>query len=270
MYLKFIVKLLLIYGSLGFIVFNIFKSIESSQIYFPYKNLDATPQEYNLNYEDIYFSTKDDIKLHGWYIYPPKANNTILFFHGNAGNISHRMIDINRFYSWNNNVFIFDYRGYGKSHGSPSEDGLYQDALAAYQFLIRKKNIDADKIIFFGRSLGGALAINLALTFPPKALISESAFTSIKDMAKNIYPFIPSWLISSQYDSLTKIKNIKCPKLILHSVDDEIVPFEHGQKLFNAASFPKTFFKMQGGHNEGLLEPNNYPNALLQFIESLD
>jgi len=151
------------------------------------------------------------------------------------------------------NVFIFDYRGYGRSQGSPSEDGLYRDAQSAYKYLIEKRNLKEESIVVYGKSIGANVAVELCSKIRPAALISESAFTSALEMGKKLFPFLPlKWLISIKFDALSKIKNITVPKLIIHSEDDRIIPFKHGRKLFEAAPEPKEFYPMRGGHNEAL------------------
>lgn len=228
--------------------------VERHSIYFPMKEITNTPLDIGLSYEEVYFNTADNMRLHGWFISNDKAKFTVIFCHGNAGNISHRLEKIEMFYKLGLNTFIFDYRGYGKSGGAPSEPGLYKDADAAHNYLAGERKIIEDNIVLYGESIGGAVAVNLAAKSGVGALITEEAFTSTKDMAKIYYPFIPHFIISSRLDSLSKIKNIKCPKLIIHSVDDEIVPFSLGEKLFNAAESPKKFLKIRGSHNTAFLD----------------
>jgi fermentation-respiration switch protein FrsA (DUF1100 family) len=162
------------------------------------------------------------------------------------------MEKISFFHDLGLNVFIFDYRGYGQSKGSPSEQGLYRDADAAYHYLIAR-GIPSERIIGYGESLGGAVIIDLASRQPMKALIVESAFTSVMEMAAVHYPFIPQCILSSRFDSKEKIARVGIPKLIIHSEDDEIVPFWLGESLFEAAEPPKAFLKISGSHNDGFL-----------------
>ena len=230
--------------------FLFIRYLEKKTLYYPEQTIEATPKDITLNYEEVAIVTKDSIQISGWFIPSANARATIIFSHGNAGNISHRLEKIMAFNKLNLNVLIFDYRGYGKSKGSPSEKGLYLDAEAVYSYLINKKRIPQEKIIAYGESLGGAVVIDLASRHSLGGIITEGCFTSVKDMAKKIFPFIPTFIYSSKYNSLEKIKNIKSPKLIFHSIDDEIVPFEQGRKLFGAASEPKEFAELKGGHNE--------------------
>ena len=218
-----------------------------------------------LEFEDVYFSSSDGIRLNGWYIPAMESKATILFCHGNAGNISQRIDVIYLFSKLGLNVFIFDYRGYGRSQGSPSEEGLYRDAQSAYKYLIEKRNLKEESIVVYGKSIGANVAIELCSKVKTAALISESAFTSALEMGKKLFPFLPvKWFISIKYDALSKIKDISVPKLIIHSKDDRIIPFKHGRKLFEAAPEPKEFYPMRGGHNEALFL------ATEDFISKID
>jgi fermentation-respiration switch protein FrsA (DUF1100 family) len=240
-----------------FFVFLIFylKYYEKKGIYFPTKDIEFTPSDIGLNYEDIYFLTEDNFKLNGWFIKAKNPKATLLYCHGNAGNISHRLEVIQILNKLNLNVFIFDYRGYGRSEGSPSEAGLYKDCEAAYDYLIKRDDISKEKIVAFGKSIGANVAIDLASKRNLAGLISYGGFTSAYDMGRRIFPFLPlfKWIVTVKYDAKDKIKDISTPKLIIHSIDDEIVPFELGKRLFEAAQKPKEFYQMRGGHNEAIL-----------------
>lgn len=247
-----------------------FRYIERRSIFFPLRQIEYTPQEIGLAYNEVFLKTEDGVDLNGWFIPAKEAKSTVLFLHGNAGNISHRFEKIQIFHNLNLNVFIFDYRGYGRSKGSPSEKGVYIDAKTAYDYLISKEGIRKDEIILFGESLGGSAAIDLASKVEVKAIIAESTFSSAKDMAKRIYPFIPSFFIASNFDSVRKIRDIRVPKLIIHSIDDEIVPFDLGQKLFEAAPSPKVFLKIRGGHNTAFLDSETeFKEGIYSFVSSL-
>ncbi|MDP3981040.1 MAG: alpha/beta hydrolase [Chlamydiota bacterium] len=247
---------------------NVFKDFEKNQIYFPTKDLESTPAEIGLTYEDVELNAADDVRLHGWFVPRQNARYVILIFHGNAGNISHRIPDLKRFYEFGWNVFIIDYRGYGKSEGSPSEEGTYTDAESAWRYLREVKDFQGKDIVIFGRSLGAAVAIDLCTHHQPLALITESTFTSVLDMARKIYPMLPVHLfLTIKYDSLSKIKNVQIPKLFLHSPDDEIIPFQHGQDLFDAAPMPKELFVMQGLHNNGFLITEGYAQTIKSFLD---
>ncbi|MCQ9207326.1 MAG: alpha/beta hydrolase [Omnitrophica bacterium] len=239
---------------IGFIIYA--KYVERHSLYFPTRDLFAHPGSIGLSYEEVYFETEDKKRLHGWFIpaSSKEAGFTILFCHGNAGNISDRMEKITLFHNWGFATFIFDYRGYGKSEGLPHESGLYRDINAAYGYLTEKRNVAEGSIVLYGESLGGAVAIDLAQRKSVGVLVTEGTFTSLRDMAKIVYPFLPRFMVSNKFDSLSKIGSIECPKVFIHSVDDEIIPFYLGEKLFNKAKPQKKLLRIKGGHNEGFFE----------------
>ena len=229
------------------------KHFEKRGIYFPTRKIESTPGEMGLEFEDVYFFSSDGVKLNGWYIPAKESRATVLFSHGNAGNISHRIEIIDMFSKLGLDVFIYDCRGYGRSQGSPGEEGLYLDTQAAYKYLIDKRNLNEESIVIYGKSLGANVAVELCSKVTPAALITDSAFTSALDMGKKMFPFIPiRWFISVKYDALSRIKDITIPKLIIHSENDEIIPFQHGKRLYEAAPEPKEFYPMQGGHNDAV------------------
>ncbi|MCX5804900.1 MAG: alpha/beta hydrolase [Proteobacteria bacterium] len=241
---------------------------QDSMIYFPEKEILQTPQSINLYYREVNFQTKDNINISGWYIPANPEKGIILFCHGNAGNVSHVIERIRIFHEMNFSALFFDYRGYGKSTGKPSEEGTYLDAEAAWDYLIQCGN-SPEKIIVYGQSLGGAIATEVAIRKKPVALIIESSFTSMPDLGSKLYPWLPVKLLAKyQYSTLTKISIINFPKLIIHSPDDEIVPFKHGRILYEKASQPKDFLEIRGGHNDGfLLSSTIYQDGLIKFFE---
>jgi len=246
---------------------------QSSLIYYPNiagRNLDASPQQIGLAFEDVELLTADKVSLHGWFIPSDNPRGTLLFFHGNAGNISHRLDSIAIFNRMNLDVFIFDYRGYGQSQGRISETGTYLDAEAAWFYLVETRAIDADKIIVFGRSLGASIAAWLASRHRPASLILESSFSSVPAMAQRLYPFLPvKWLASFSYDTRQYVSRIDCPLLVAHSKHDEIIPYAEGRLVFDAAPADKQFLDMRGGHNDGFIATGQaYSAGLSRFIES--
>ena len=242
---------------------------ERSNIYHPSKTIERSPQDIGLKYEDVNLKTDDGVQINGWFIPHKLPTVTILFCHGNAGNDSDRLDTIQFFHSLNLNVFIFDYRGYGKSQGKPTEIGTYKDTMSAYRYLEARNDIDTSKIIFYGESLGGAMAIELATKTKPAGVIINSTFTSVPDMSKEIYPWLPiQKLIKYRYDSLSKIKAVQCPILIMHSKQDDIVPYHHGRKLFDAANQPKEFLDLKGVHWESVTVNSDYlREPLMKFIQ---
>ena len=241
---------------------------QGAMLYFPAKEIEATPHNIGLDYQDVTVRTKDGVEISAWYIPADNARGFILFCHGNAGNISHRLDSIKIFHRLGLGVLIFDYRGYGKSKGSPDEEGTYSDAEAAWDYLVNILHVKPEKIVLFGRSLGSAVAVELALRRQAGAIIMESAFTSVPDLGKKFFPHLPVSLISRyHYESISKVGRIRLPKLFIHSPEDEIVPYEQGAGLFERARDPKEFLKITGGHNEGfLLSGKIYVDGLDAFI----
>jgi uncharacterized protein len=244
-------------------------------IFFPNSEIEATPALISLQYEDISLTTTDGKALSAWWIPHPEARATLLFLHGNAGNISHRLDSINIFHQLGLSVLIIDYRGYGNSTGEPSEQGTYIDAETAWNYLINEKNVESDNIVIFGRSLGGAVATWLAEKHSSAGLIVESSFTSIADMGRHYYPYLPTSLLARiKYSSIDRIVNIKSPMLFIHSKDDEIIPYKFGKQLFTKAlketTTAKSFLDTTGGHNEGfLLSGKQYIDGLNRFITDI-
>jgi fermentation-respiration switch protein FrsA (DUF1100 family) len=229
-----------------------YPKIENFFVFFPEKTLALTPEDLHLNYEEIHFDTENGMRLHSW-LFPLEGESPmILFCHGNAGNMSHRLDNIRLLLDHGLQVFIFDYRGYGKSTGTPSEIGIYTDGLAAYDYLVGERGIPPGQIVLFGRSLGAAVAIDIALKKKVGSLIMETPFTSTRDMAKTMGLFVLiSYFLPRHYNALEKIPRVNVPKLIVHGERDEIVPFSMGQRLFEAAKMPKYFYPLKkAGHND--------------------
>jgi len=229
------------------------EALENSFIFFPDKRIYATPRDLDLTYEEVYFTTQDGLRLNGWWIPGTGSPFTILWFHGNGGNISYRLDNIKlRHDVLGTNLFIFDYRGYGRSEGRPSEAGTYQDGDAAIRYLRGRADVDPTGIVFLGESLGSAVAVEIATRHHCAALILEAPFLSIAEMAKESLPFLPiASLVRTKYDTLSKIGQVRVPLLIVHGENDEIVPFRHGERLFEAASEPKEFYAIKRArHND--------------------
>ena len=237
----------------------------------PGRELDASPQYIGLDYEDVWLETSDGVRVHGWFV-PGESGRTVLFFHGNAGNIGHRLETIRQFYELGLSTFIIDYRGYGQSEGKPSEDGLHWDAAAAWQYLTDERGIAAEDIVIFGRSLGGAVAAWLAAENAPGALVVDSAFTSVPDAGADVYPWLPVRLLSRiQHATKDHLNKVSAPVLVVHSTGDEIIPFKHGQALFEIANQPKTFLELRGGHNDAHFTSGQaYIDGLRNFLQSTE
>lgn len=248
----------------------------SSLPFYPDTQLHATPEALGLPYEEVVVPTADGETLHGWYI-PGKAQGpgsgfTVLFLHGNAGNISHRLESLAIFHALGASTFIIDYRGYGQSTGSPSVRGVQEDARAAWNTLLASKGLNPSQVVLFGRSLGGAVAASLAGEVAPAGLIFESSFTSLYDVASDMFPYLPvSLFLPQDFNTLASLKGkTAMPLLVLHSQADEIIPYHLGRKVFAAYPGPKTFVEMQGGHNRGFAETGAaYGAALECFFAAL-
>jgi len=230
----------------------------------------ATPAAANMDWEDVRITTDDGVELSAWWVPARPRRGALLFFHGNAGNISHRIESIQIFHRLGLSVLIMDYRGYGQSGGRPSESGTYLDAEAAWRHLVQSHGLAPRDIVVFGRSLGAAIAAHLAreLEAGPAALILESAFTSAPDMAQEAYPILPArWLARFRYATREYVQEVKTPVLVIHSEDDEIVPFHHGKAVFDAAPEPKQLLALEGGHNTGFMESaRRYSRGLDEFL----
>ncbi len=237
----------------------------------PGRELAATPARAGLEYRDVELPTSDGEILHGWWLPHEQSRATVVFFHGNAGNISHRLESLEIFHELGVDVLIVDYRGYGRSSGSPSEAGLYRDGQAAWNWLTETQGVSAEEIILFGRSLGGAVAAELATRVDAAGLIVESVFTSVPDIAAELYWWLPvRWLSRLDFDTAGCIRRTDLPVLVVHSSDDEIIPFSHGQRLHEIAGDRGTLLEIRGGHNTGFLEsPERYREGLDHFIARL-
>ncbi len=222
----------------------------------PGRAIVATPDERGMAWRDITIPGTDGVQLHGWHVHADgEPRGTLLFFHGNAGNISHRLDSIALFHELGLEVVIIDYRGYGRSDGRPTSRGLNDDARAAADWVFDELGAAPERTLFFGRSLGGALAATAARHRPPGALILESTFTSAEDMARSLYPIYPArWLVRLDYQTADDLATYQGPVLIVHSPDDEIVPYSHVEGLKAAAPGPVEHLALRGGHNTGFLE----------------
>lgn len=238
----------------------------------PSREVTTDPSAIGLAYESVTLITADDERLDGWFVPAVPGSDVVLFLHGNAGNIGHRLDSLRIFHELGLAVFIFDYRGYGRSTGKTSEAGTYEDAATAWRHLTQEHGYKAEQIVLFGRSLGAAIAAQLAAQQTPRALIIESAFTSVPKMAAELYPFLPArWLSRYDYATESYLSEVGCPILVVHSRDDEIIPFHHGESLYAAANSPKQFLEIRGGHNEGfLLSEVAYRKGLAVFLSVPD
>lgn len=245
------------------------RRFESSNLYFPTRRIDATPRSIGLDYQPLSVSLSDGTRVAGWIVAAPESRGTLLFCHGNAGNISHRLESIRTFHEMNLTVAIFDYPGYGESTGRPHERNLYASARAVYDLL--SMSLSPNQIVLFGRSLGAAVAVHLASEVPAAGLIAESAFTNTVDIGRDAFPFLPvKLLVRQHFDSISKIAAVTMPTIIIHSRQDEIIPYKHGVRLFEFATEPKTFLEISGGHNDGyLVSGERYLQGMKAFLDNV-
>jgi len=267
--LKFI---LLVLAGYGLIVVAVY-FLQGRMLYLPNtpgRALIATPLDAGMDYQDVSFETADGVALHGWFV-AGRTSQVLLFFHGNAGNISHRLDSIRQLHDLGLSVLIIDYRGFGQSGGKTGEKGFYQDAEAAWRYLTEDRAYAATDIIIFGRSLGGSVASWLAAQHQPRALVVESSFTSVPDVAADLYPWLPVRLLS-RFNHATRdyVRDVHSPLLVIHSRDDEIIPFHHGESIFAAANEPRKLLVLRGSHNDAFLRDEHaYIQGMQKFLRSL-
>lgn len=247
--------ILLVY--LGLIALIYFR--QSSLVFLPEidRSFRASPADIGLTFAPLKLATADGETLDGWFVPAGtnrEARGLVVFFHGNAGNIGHRLDYLRMFHDLGLATLILDYRGYGRSSGTPSEEGTRLDADAVWRHATQVLGFPAGRIVLFGESLGGGVAARLATENRPGALVLASTFTSVPDMGSDLYPLLPIRLLARiRYDTLTRLAQIDCPVLVIHSRNDDIIPFAHGRRLFEAARPPKQFLEIEGGHNEGFV-----------------
>lgn len=267
--LKFILIIVASYGLLVVVVYF----MQDRMLYLPNvagRALTMTPIDVGMDYQDVYIDTADGVTLHGWFI-AGRSSQVLLFFHGNAGNISHRLDSIRQFQELDLSVLIIDYRGYGQSGGKTTETGIYHDADATWHYLTEDRGISASDIVIFGRSLGASAASWLAAKHQPMALIVESSFTSVPDIAQELYPWLPArWLSRFSHATRDYVRDVRCPVLVTHSRDDEIIPFHHGEAIFAAANEPRSLLVLHGSHNDAFLrDERTYIEGVRTFLTGL-
>ncbi len=263
------IKVLLALGGGYLLVVLLALVFQARMVFFPESDLAGNPDDLGLEYEDVWLTTSDGIRVHGWFVPNERGRTTALFLHGNAGNISHRLEMLDIIHRLGLSCLIIDYRGFGQSQGSPSEQGVYLDAEAAWDWLVASKGLRSQEIISWGRSLGGPVAARLARNKDPGALIIESTFTSMPELGQKLYPILPVKMISRfSFPTLNYIQDLSCPLLVVHSEDDNLVPFQHGQSLYKAAGDPKKFLQIRGAHNDGFLVSGEiYFRGIREFLQ---
>ena len=282
---------LVVWAGLGCLALWVFlRWFEAVNLYIPSREHQAHPGTYGLTYEDLLLSAEDGGRPHAWFLdaqapskarlplpppldspplaLGPGARPVAVMFHGNAGNISNRLDKARALRAMGLSVLLFDYRGYGKSAGRPSERGLYLDAAAAVREALGRAGGDGRRLVFVGESLGCAVAMEMALRFPPAALVLESPFSSTAAMGRAVYPWLPAELLVRQrFDNLGKAPGLKAPLLVLHSPNDDVVPYAMGRQVYFAAPEPKAFVETRGGHNDGFLETAYWASSIRDFLQ---
>lgn len=245
--------------------------LQSRLVYFPSRDYALTPTDVGLDFEDLTLETADGVSIAAWYVPHADPKGSVIFCHGNAGNISDRLPGVKLLHSMGVNVLAFDYRGFGRSKGKPSETGTYKDAEAAWRYLVEARGESPQRVVLFGRSLGGAVAIELASRHRPAALVVESTFTSLVDIGRLHYPLLPvRLLLTYRYDSAARVPHITCPKLFMHGREDELIPIANGRALFDVAAEPKQFIETPGGHSEaGFTYSPEFTDRLAVFLDEV-
>lgn len=248
---------------------------QAKLVYVPSRTIAQTPADAGLPYEDVTLTTPDGQQLGAWLVPPDPATDrgwVLLNCHGNAGNIGDRVEALRGCHALGLTVFIFDYRGYGRSTGSPTEEGTYVDALTAWMYLVRTRGIAPGRILVYGHSLGGAVAAWLAEQVTPAALWLESTFTSAPDLGARMYPFLPvRRLARFRYDTWERLPRVRCPIMIAHALQDQTVPVDHSRRLFERAREPRRFFAYEGDHNAVALESDPvYREQALAWLAELE
>ncbi|MFN0008155.1 MAG: alpha/beta hydrolase [Planctomycetota bacterium] len=240
-------------------------------MYFPGPPAGSPPPIAGLESREDWIETPDGERLHAWRVRPGERSDrlgAVLVCHGNGGNIANRQPAAETFAAMEYEVLLLEYRGYGASSGKPGEEGTYVDAVAAYDRLASDPRIDPDRIFAYGESLGGAVAIELSRRRRLKAVVVESTFTSMPDIGAAVYPWLPIRLLArAQYDSIAKVPELGVPLLVIHSPEDDLIPFEHGRRLFEAAREPKRFLATTGRHNDwGFLQTVEWRSLVRDFL----
>jgi fermentation-respiration switch protein FrsA (DUF1100 family) len=257
----------------------VLKASERSLIYVPGdREVPDPPASFALRHRSVEFLTADSVRLHAWVVPAAAAPADssgwwLLINHGNYGNIGYG--ERPEFYAYARdigvNLFAYDYRGFGRSEGRPDEQGVYLDAEAAYRYVTESLRVPAERIMLFGHSLGTGVATELAIRLPAAALVLEAPYTSLPDVGQEAYPWLPvRFLAGERYETIAKIGRVTIPKLIFHSPEDDIVPYAHGQRVFEAAAEPNRFITVRGGHAGAFRDDRTaYFGAIRELVDSL-
>ncbi len=268
---NFLIFIVAAIGTYGLICLYMYFS-QASMIHLPHLEYVGTPKDNGMDYEDIVIEPDETSRLHAWFIPNPDSRYLVWFFSGNAGNKSYMLDSIKIMHDLGFSIFIYDYRGFGRSAGKLNEQIMYQDAEAVWNYLTMERKIPPDEIILHGRSLGTAIASWVATHHEPAALIMESGFTSLSDMGKKYYKWLPiDYLLRWQYDNLSRISSITAPILFIHSRSDELTPYSHSERLFAETTSAKKFVEITGDHLSGFKDSGQiYTDGIVDFINSIE
>ena len=241
---------------------------QDSMTFVPSRDVRVTPADYKLEFEDFDLDLGAS-SVTGWIVRHEPDSPWVLHCHGNGGNISGRIGHLMLLRKAGCNAVVFDYRGYGKSRGKPHQQGLLEDAIAVRQHLLDKCGVEPKKLIYFGESLGGGVACLLAEKHPPPGLILKSTFTSAADRGAELFPYLPVHLLAkTRLNSASRVPHFEFPKLIIHGRNDEVIPFHHGEKLYQLAAEPKKWLEIPGTHNTGPLDlGEEFLETIRQFVQ---
>jgi fermentation-respiration switch protein FrsA (DUF1100 family) len=247
------------------------RRFERFMLFHPSRVVDALPGSRGLAFEPLWLTADDGVRLRAWWLPTASANAPVMLcFHGNGGNLSSRIDKMKIFSDAGAAQLWVEFRGYGESGGSPNEAGLYRDARAGWKWLDAEKHVPPSRLVLYGESLGNGPAVDLATKVPAAGLIVDSGFASIPEMSKVVLPWFPIWLSSVHFDNLAKLPSIKIPTMILHSPDDDVIPYEQSRRNFDAAAGPKRFVVLKGRHNDGFLDSQPaYGEAIKSFLAAL-
>jgi fermentation-respiration switch protein FrsA (DUF1100 family) len=270
---RFILSRLLLVGLALVVAMGLLRTFENRFIFFPPRYPEGFSKAYGLELEEVWITAQDGVRLNAWFLPQPSSPKVLLWFHGNAENIGMGLDHMKAFSRLKVNVLAVDYRGYGKSAGSPNEAGVYRDGDAAYRYLVEDRGFGPRDVFIYGHSLGGAVAIDVAARRECGGVIVESSFTTAGDMARRMFriPF-SEYIPRSRFDSLAKIARVRAPVLVIHGTRDQVIPFSMGQKLYEAAPQPKSFFAIDGAeHDDPYVAGGEvYWQRLAEFVEGKD
>lgn len=258
------------------IVVGLMTAFQNQMIFHPSSRMIDTPERLGLVWTEHRVETSDGISLHGWMVGDPEELPVVVYSHGNAGNISGRVEIAGEIAEQGAAVFLYDYRGYGRSEGEPSEPGIYDDGESVVYYLRQQLNVPEERMIFYGRSLGGAVAARQSAEFTGAGLVLDSAFINGKEIASDLYPFIPGFLVSIRFPVDEDLQRSAVGKvMVMHAQNDRIISIRHGKELYRIAdeddSKSASFVELRGGHNSSFIESREiYAQRWAEFLSKID